>query len=365
MDLLPPRSRVIVMLLLVGLCIAATGCIGGERFAVTEILVSRYDSGGQNIWSKTIDSGKQDYATAIIETSDNGYAIAGSIADDPRSQAFPRVIRVDRNGEILWDRTLDSGTDEAVAITQGQDDAFVVAMKSGRVVKLDNNGQPVWSRTFNYGINAMIPTGDGGYALAGVHTFAVDGNGSLLWDQQFISTSILQAADGGYFAEESGVPSTYGTVFRLDRNGTRAWKTSINSHEMGTITSLNETLQGQVEVVYSYPVRTKDKDLIQYMESEQITLGINGTITGTKPLVAVAPLTRTSDGGYAFEAYPFPGSTAFTSFPQSSWDLHLVRLSRDGLVVWDRSQDLGKWKSPQSILQTRDGGFVTLVVLGS
>ncbi len=365
MDLLPPLSRVIVMLFLVSLYIAATGCIGGERFAVTDILVSTYDSGGQNVWSKTIDSGKQDYATAIIEASDNGYAIAGSIADEPRSQAFPRVIRLDRNGEILWDRTLDSGTDEAVAIAQEQDGGFVVAMKSGRVAKLDNNGQQAWSRTFNYHIHAMIPNRDGGYAFAGDHTFGVDGNGSILWDQPFISTSILQAADGGYFAEESGVPSTYGTVFRLDQNGTRAWTAPVNSHEMGTITSLNETPQGLVEVVYTYPVRTKDKDLIQYMESEQINLGRNGTVTGTKPLVAVAPLTRTSDGGYAFEAYPFPGSNAFTSFPQSSWDIHLVRLSPEGQVTWDRSLDLGKWKSPQSILQTRGGGFVTLVVLGS
>jgi hypothetical protein len=324
-----------------------------------------YDSDGQIIWSKTIDSGKQDYATAIIETSDNGYAISGWIADDPRAQARPRVIRLDRNGEVLWDSTLGSETDEAIAIAQEPDGEFVVAMKSGRVTKLDNSGQPVWDRTFNSRINAMIPTRDDRYAFSGDHTFVIDGNGTFVWDRPFVSTSILQAADGGYFAEESGGPSTYGTVFRLDQNGTRVWTVPVISHQMGTITSLHETPESSVEVVYTYPVRTKDKDLIQYMESEQITLGTNGTMTGTRPLVAVAPLTRTSDAGYAFMAYPFPGSTAFTSFPQSSWDIHLVRLSTEGLVIWDRSLDLGKWKSPQSILQTRGGGFVTLVVLGS
>jgi len=123
--------------------------------------------------------------------------------------------------------------------------------------------------------------------------------------------------------------------------------------------------EGPVEVVYTYPVRTKDKDLIQYMESEQITFETNGTVTEVIPLVAVDPLTRTSDGGYAFQAYPFPGSTAFTSFPLSSWDLHLVRLSPERAIAWDKSLDPGQWVAPQSILQTRDGGFVTLVVLGS
>ena len=68
--------------------------------------------------------------------------------------------------------------------------------------------------------------------------------------------------------------------------------------ELGKITPLHETFKGAVEVVYTYPGRTKDKDLIQYMESEQITFGKNGTATVTMPLVAVDPVTRTSDGGY-------------------------------------------------------------------
>ena len=95
------------------------------------------------------------------------------------------------------------------------------------------------------------------------------------------------------------------------------WTQHLGSHENGKVTSLHETPEGTIEVVYTYPVRTKDKDLIQYMESEKITLGMNGTITDTIPVIAVDPLTRTSDGGYAFEAYPFPDSSAFTSFPQA------------------------------------------------
>ncbi len=360
-----PGLTAITVFIIIGLCIAATGCIGGERLAETDILVSKYDSGGQNVWSTQIDTGRQDYATAVIETVDNGYALAGWIADSPRSPPHPRIVRLNGTGGIVWDRILDTSSDEAVAIAGAPEGGLIAALKSGKVCKVDNNGRPVWNRTIEYTINSIIPVRDGGYALAGSHTIGLDWNGSLVWDQPYSSTSILQVADGGFFVERSGVPYNYGELFHLGANGIWIWTRTVGSHEMGTITSLYEIQGGEVEVVYTYPDRTKDKDLIQYRESEQVTVGKNGTATVTIPLVAVDPVTRVSDGGYLFEAYPFPASAAFTTVPHATSNLHLVRLSPKGEVVWDRSLDLPPWVAPQSIIQTSDGGFVAVVVTGS
>jgi len=364
-----PGSLLIAMFI-ISLCIAISGCIGGHYFPKMDILVSKFDSSGQNLWSTTIDSGKDDYATAITETSDGGYAIAGWIAEKHGYPNNPRVIRLDSTGRILWDRTLDPSEVYSVAIAEAPDGGFVVAQNinnfdSGKISRIDADGQPVWNRTFGSAFKTIIPTRDGRFALAGTRTFVIDGNGTLTWDLPDSSTSILQAADGGFFAERSGVPYSYGELFRLDANGTWVWTRQVGSHETGKITFLHETPEGTIEIVYTRPDRTRDKDLIQYMESEQVSLAKNGTVLGVIPLVAVDPLVRTSDGGYVFEAYPFPGSAAFTSFPQAYSDLHLVRISPQGSVIWDRSLDLPQWKAPQSILGTRDGGFVTLVVLGS
>ncbi len=358
------------MFLCIGLCIAITGCIGGHSFPKMDILVSNFDSSGQKLWSTTIDSGKDDYATAITGTSDGGYAIAGWIAEKHGYPNNPRVIRLDSTGSIIWDRTLDSSVVYSVAIAEAPDGGFVVAQNinnfdSGKISRIDAGGQPVWNRTFGSAFKTIIPTRDGRFALAGTRTFVIDGNGTLIWDLPVSSTSILQAADGGFFAERSGVPYSYGELFRVDANGTWAWTRQVGSTELGKITSLHETPEGTIEIVYTRPDRTRDKDLIQYMESEQVSLAKNGTVLDAVPLVAVDPLVRTSDGGYVFEAYPFPGSAAFTSFPQASSDLHLVRLSKEGVITWDRPIDVGQWKAPQSILWTRDGGFVTLVVVGS
>jgi hypothetical protein len=369
MKSLLPGLSALAFFIIVGLCIAISGCIGGHYFPKMDILVSKYNSDGQDTWSTTIDSGKDDYATAIIETSDGGYAIAGWLSEKHGYPNNPRIIRLDTVGRIVWDRTLEASEVYSLAIAEAPDGGFVVAQNinnfdSGKISRIDADGRLVWNRTFDSAFKTIILTRDGRFALAGTRTFVIDGNGTLTLDLPDISTSILQASDGGFFVERSGVPESYGTLSRLDANGTWIWTRTVGSHEMGKITSLHETQEGTVEVIYTYPDRTKDKDLVMFMESEQITFGKNGTIISSMPLVAVDPVSRTSNEGYVFAAYPFPGSTAFTSFPHADSNLHLVRLTSQGALVWQRSLDLPQWVAPQSIIQTRDGGFVTLVVTG-
>lgn len=360
----------LTLFLCISLCISAAGCIGGHYFPKMDILVSKYDSGGQDIWSTTIDSGKDDYATVIIETSDGGYAIAGWISEKHGYPNNPRIIRLDSTGRIVWDRTLDSSEVYSVAIAEAPNGGFFVAQNinnfdSGKISRIDAEGDPVWNRTIRSAFKTITPTRGGGLALTGTRTLLIDGNGTTVWDLSDSSSSLIQAADGGFFVEYSGIPTTYGSVFRLDANGTMAWNKLIGSHQTGEITSMRENSQGEVEVVYTYPDQTRNKGIVMFMESEQVTLAKDGNMTGTRSVVAVDPLCRTTDGGFAFMAYPFPDSAAFTSLAHPDSTLHMVRLSPQGAVIWDRSLDFRQWIAPQEILETRDGGFVTLVVPGS
>src|SRR4030042_4022481 len=269
-----PGSSALALFIIVGLCSAITGCIGGHYFPKMDILVSKYDSSGQDIWSTTIDSGKDDYATAIIETADGGYAIAGWISEKHGFPNNPRVIRLDTTGRIVWDRTLDSSEVYSVAIAEAPDRGFVVAQNinnfdSGKISRIDAEGHPVWNRTIDSAFKTITPTRNGGFALTGTRTILIDGNGTTVWDLPDSSSSLIQAADGGFFAEYSGIPTTYGSVFRLDENGHMAWNKLVGSHQIGEITSMHENSQGEVEVVYTYPDQTRNKDIVMFMESEQ------------------------------------------------------------------------------------------------
>jgi hypothetical protein len=277
---------------------------------------------------------------------------------------------LNQTGGIVWDRTLDASEVYSLAIAEAPDGGFVVAQNinnydSGKISRIDADGRPVWNRTIDSAFNTITPTRDGRFVLAGTRTFLIDGNGTTVWDLPIPSTSIIQAADGGFFVEQSGELYPNGSVFHLDTNGSVVWTRPVGSHAMGKITSMHENSQGEIEVVYTFWDPKKDTDLIRFMGSEQVTLGKDGNTTGIRSVVAVDPLCRTTDGGFGFMAYPFPDSTAFTTLANPDSFLHLVRLSPQGAVVWDKSLNLHQWIAPQEILQTREGGFVTLVVPGS
>jgi hypothetical protein len=106
----------------------------------------------------------------------------------------------------------------------------------------------------------MILMSDGGYAIAGGHTFGIDEHGTLLWEQPHLSTSLIQTAAGGFFAEKSGVPYWHPTVFCLDAHHSITWVQTLDSRENGKITSMYETPDGTIEVVNTYPDHTRNRD---------------------------------------------------------------------------------------------------------
>lgn len=363
----PDLPGSILLLFLIVLCITAAGC--SESKASYDILVTRYDDGGHPAWSTMIGSQAQDLATVITETPDAGYAVSGTTGDSTTGMAYPRVVRLDPSGKILWDRTLDASNIYSVAITGAPYGGFVVAesinnFDAGKIVKIDAGGQPVWNRTMDISFKSVIPTGDGGYVLAGSRTLRIDANGTTIWDLPVPSTSVIPAAGGGFIAERSGTPYPEASILRTDENGTVLWTTPVGNRVSGKIPSLHEDTNGNIEALYTFWDPAKDKDLVMYMESEQVTLGKSGNITGRMTIAAVDPVARTTDGGYAFLAYPFPGSVAFT-LPHTDSSLHLVRLTPRGAVVWDKALDLRPMASPVSVLQAGDGGFVTVVLVVS
>ena len=80
-----------------------------------DYFVVKMDFAGNLLWNKTFGGSKDDFATAIIATSDGGYLVGGtSISDKSTSKStasFKKskdywVIKLDANGNKLWDKNV-------------------------------------------------------------------------------------------------------------------------------------------------------------------------------------------------------------------------------------------------------------------
>ncbi|MDH5686018.1 MAG: hypothetical protein OEY73_05765, partial [Hadesarchaea archaeon] len=154
----------------------------------------------------------------IVQTSDGGYALAGSTESYGAGGFDFWLVKTDSSGNEEWSKTFGGENDDwAYSVVQTSDGGYVLAgstMSYGAggedfwLVKTDSSGNEEWSKTFG-GVNrdwarSVIQTSDGGYALAGGWLLKTDSSGNEEWSKTFgganggTAWSIVQTSDGGY-----------------------------------------------------------------------------------------------------------------------------------------------------------------------
>ncbi len=146
-----------------------------------DIYVAKLNKNGDLLWDKTFGGSENDEAYSIIQTNDEGYAIAGFTVSEDTEDRNVWVIKLDRKGNKIWDKTLGGTSEEwANSIVQTEDKGYMVAgwtksMGAGKtdawIIKLNKRGDLDWDRTFGGSeddeAHSIIQTEDGGYAVAG------------------------------------------------------------------------------------------------------------------------------------------------------------------------------------------------------
>jgi hypothetical protein len=174
----------------------------------------RIDSAGKTLWGQTYHPGDYCYSPSLIQTSDGGFALAGSVEYRVNgSLVFGGwLAKVDASGNMQWNQTY---AQQAGNLVQASDGGFVLVV-SGNLVKVDSAGEILWNQTYGQpGIGPMTKTTDGGYAMevgdyviniAGTNRnteyslVKVDVSGNVQWKQSYVGpgNQMIQASDGGY-----------------------------------------------------------------------------------------------------------------------------------------------------------------------
>ena len=235
-----------------GYAIAAS--TGFKLWGEANCWVIKLDAKGNMEWENSFGGTGWDEIFSIIQTKDGGFITTGCVWSKGAGRGDVYVAKLNKRGDLIWDRTFGgSENDEAYSIVQTEDRGYVLTGftvledtgdRNFWVIKLDKEGNKVWDRTFGGTsedwANSIIQTDDGGYAVAGwtksmgagktdVWIVKLDKRGNLVWDKTFGGSendeahSIIQTDDGGYavagWTKSKGAGNSDVWIIKLDENG--------------------------------------------------------------------------------------------------------------------------------------------------
>jgi len=309
-------------------------------------------------WDKTYGGSGWDCASSLIQTTDGGYAVAGWTGSKGAGEADFWVIKLDNQGNRVWDRTYGgSGRDEARALIQTTDGGYAVAGDTRSkgaggddfwVIKMDSQGNMIWDKTFGGSYydwaRSLIQTTDGGYAVAGwtgsqgaggvdFWVIKLDEQGNRVWDRTYggsgwdWASSLIQTTDGGYAVAGSTYSKGAGKnnfwVIKLDEQGNRVWDRTYGGSGRDEVYSLIQTTDdGYAVAGFTYSKGAGESDFWVIKLDSQGKMIWDKTFGGSYN-DAASSLIQTTDGGYAVA-----GDT--TSKDAGKEDFWVIKLDEQG-----------------------------------
>jgi len=222
----------------------------------TDFYTIKYNKNGNELWSKTYDSGLNDAAYDVAVDSLDNIIATGYTTNAGGSSEF-YTIKYDKNGNELWNKTYDSPlTDWAWGVAVDSRDNVIVTgqRRDGAgcnyyTIKYNSDGNEVWSREYLSGAmcevfdvavdsqDNVIVTGQCGFPYGYYHTVKYDKDGNQLW----VATSGIplgdsegkavttDSKDNVIVTGESGPQVDWNYIFRYctikyNGNGNELWK---------------------------------------------------------------------------------------------------------------------------------------------
>lgn len=213
----------------------------------SNIWLVKTDALGNEQWNKTLGEGA---VNSIIQTNDDGYALAGSVNNPPDYL----LIKTNSTGDYQWSRTYGNQDDDVCySVVPTIDGGYALGgwmwLRSNgggpniAIVKTDALGNAQWTNYYGEGeARFMTQTSDGGFAIAGIKLVKADAAGNEQWEVSFGESnttnyeaySVIQTQDGGYAIAgasyaTAGNPITYAWLAKISSTLSTPSPTPSNS----------------------------------------------------------------------------------------------------------------------------------------
>lgn len=332
-------------------------------------------------WMHTYGSAEGDAAWSIIQTTDGSYAFTGSTGDWPNETAW--LVKIDAFGNEQWTQIYNFTS--ASAIIQSVDGGYALAGTWSKyyghgdafLVKTDSQGMVQWTQLFQWKDNdsaeTVIQTSDGGFLLGGFSSDNVgswdswlmktDVDGHLEWTQFYDLVShnhiqsVIQTTEGGFaftgdiWSSEEGLNDAW--LVKINATGTMEWNRTYGGSVYDRAYEVYQMADGGFALVgatSSFGAGEFDAWLLK--------TDIKGNLQwhrtyGREARESAYAGSLTADGGIVLA-----GTTKSYEKYRKDMDLWLVKLDTSGVVEWNQTYG-GRWDDlANSVTQTTDGGFI-------
>jgi hypothetical protein len=250
----------------------AAGFTGG---AFADGWLIKIDDKGRLEWSRSY-GGKEHDGFRWIEVIDDGYILAGSTKTGKDEDAW--LVKTEFEGNVVWSKTYGGKGDDAALCVKEVEDGFIIAgftqsfgngKRDAWLIRVDFDGDEMWNITFGGELDDVVrllqPIGDG-FILVGYKetienkmdawVIKVDENGKELWNITFggrkddVASSVLLLSDGclvaGTTESFGNISLSDGWLIKLDADGNEVWNVTLGGDEEDQISSIVKAKDGYV-----------------------------------------------------------------------------------------------------------------------
>lgn len=335
-----------------------------------DVFLARINPDGDTLWTREFyNEYKDDYATDVIQSADQGFIITGYTTSDNISTPF--LLKYDESGHFVWLKKYGTEIPDgyAIAMVEKPDSGYMI---SGRrdyynadwyhrpfMLETNQEGDCIWYDIYTFGdyakyqVNHMFLTDENEYVLCGYYEqsdislighawlFKVDSGMNVVWtktygpsDSTASSYYVEPAGDGGYIIcgtiYPGSIPWPGGDydifLVKTDSSGTAVWTRSIgNSDDSEYGRCIKKTEDGGYIIGGQSNFGTGNLD-IWMLKTDEMADTLWTRRYGGSNSEGIREICLTPDGGYLL-----CGTT--DSYGMGGTDIYLVKTDENGLMT--------------------------------
>ncbi len=342
------------------------------------------------LWNRTFGGSNDDMGFKVVEVSGGGFAVAGHTWSFGAGVNNGWLIRIDANGNQLWNRTYGGyDWESCYSVIEVSGGGFALAGYSTSydagsndfwLLRVDADGNHLWNQTYGGfsadGAQSVVEVSSGGFILCGstasfgagggdVWLVRTDADGNHLWNQTFggvnndIAYSVIEVSGGGFalagYYNSTGGAAMYGNdmwLIRTDANGNHLWNQTFGgaygdmAYSVVEISGGGFALGGTFNSSYGIGLGA-DMWLVRTDANGNHLW--NQTYGGSSSDFGGAVVTM-SDGGFVLSGFT-------NSSGAGGGDVLLVRTDATGNVLWNHTYGGSAFDIGTSLIEVSSGGF--------